>query len=239
MRLFGKKPVLERIKADPGSITGLYLRQKVHLSEVVNEAKRAGLSFESIPTDKFSRLCGDVNAQGVMAEVAEYEYTPLPVMLKDALEKKKVLVFVDGVTDPQNFGSMIRNLACLGGFSLIIPEHDSVCVNETVLRVACGGENYIMVSKIVNSVRGIQAAKEKGFYCAGAVADDGDELIGAELEFPLAVVIGSEGKGIRPGIVKHLDVRLSLPMPGAKLSYNAAVAATLFCYEVKRKMGCF
>ena len=239
MRLFGKKPVLERMKTNPGSIKGLYLRQKVHLSEIVNEAKRAGLSFESIPSNEFSRLCGDVNAQGVLAKIDEYEYTPLKVMFQDALKEKKILVFVDGVTDPQNFGSMIRNLACLGGFSLVIPEHDSVCVNETVLRVACGGENYIMVSKVVNSVQGIRAAKEQGFHVAGAVADDGDELINAELKFPLAIVIGSEGKGIRPGILKHLDARLSLPMPGAKLSYNAAVAATLFCYEIKRKSGCF
>ncbi|MBU0571369.1 MAG: RNA methyltransferase [Candidatus Omnitrophica bacterium] len=238
MRLFGKKPVLERIKTDPGSITALYLRQKVQLALVVNEAKRAGLTFESVPSNEFSRLCGDVNAQGVMAEVKEYSYTPLPVMLKDALKEKKVLVFVDGVTDPQNFGSMIRNLACLGGFSLIIPEHESVCVNETVLRVACGGENYITIAKVVNSVRGILAAKEKGFYCAGAVCDDGDELIACDLKFPLAVVIGSEGKGIRPGILKHLDARLSLPMPGAKLSYNAGSAAALFCYEIKRKMKC-
>jgi len=237
MKLFGKNPVLERIKVDPGSIKKLCLRQKTELSEIVRAAKEAGIKFESIPVESFSRLSGDANTQGVVAEVSDYEYMPFQEMLSKSLQKGLTPVFVDGVSDPQNLGSIIRNIACLGGFSLIIPEHESACVNETVLRVACGGENYLPVSRVVNTVRGITEAQKKGFHVVGAVTETGKDIRSAELRSPIAIVIGSEGKGIRPGILKKLDEGLSLPMDGAKLSYNVAVATTLFCYEIKRKIS--
>ncbi len=235
MRLYGRNPVLERIKANPGSIKELYLQQKTDLSGLVKEARRQGLTFDSVDKAGFSKLCGDVNAQGVLAEVEDYRYTPFSGLLKEAREKGRVPVFLDRVTDPQNLGSIIRNLACLGGFSLVLPEHGSCHVNETVLRVACGGENYLPISKVVNTVRGVTMAIEEGFWIAGAVAEGGEDILKRDLKFPLAVVIGSEGKGIRPGLKKQLDAGLSLPMSGARLSYNVAVAASLFCYEINRR----
>ncbi len=235
MRLYGRNPVLERIRSDPGSIKKIYLRQRTDLSDIVKEAEKQGLRFSSVDKPGFLRLCGDVNAQGVMAEVEEYRYTPFPEMLERAHKQGTVPVFLDGVTDPQNLGSIIRTLACLGGFSLVVPEHRSAGVNETVLRVACGGENHISISRITNSVRGITTAREKGFWTAGAAAEKGEDILASGLKYPLAVVIGSEDKGIRPGIMKHLDAVLSLPMRGARLSYNVAVAASLFCYEINRR----
>ena len=159
-------------------------------------------------------------------------YTPLPELLADCLENGTVPVFLDGVTDPQNLGSVIRTLACMGGFSLVIPKHDSAQVNETVLRVANGGENYIQIAQVENSVRAVQKAKEKNIRITGAVAEKGSDIIKVEMTFPLAIVIGSEGKGIRPGLEKHLDAKLSLPMKGAPLSYNVAVATALFGFEI-------
>ena len=236
MKLYGKNPVLERIKTAPGSIKKLYLQQLTDLSEIVREAKKQGLSFDSVDKAAFLRLSGgDVHAQGVMAEVEDFAYVPFADLLKGALDKGTVPVFLDGVTDPQNLGSIIRNLACLGGFALVLPEHDSARVNETVLRVACGGENHMPIASIGNTVRGVLAAKEKGLWIAGAVAEGGTNILTAKIQRPLAVVIGSEGKGIRPGVASHLDARLSLPMKGANLSYNVAVATSLFCYEIMRK----
>lgn len=235
MRLYGKNSVLERLKTNPGTIKKLYLRQKTDLSEIVKEAKKQGLPFDSVDKPSFSRLCGDVHAQGVLAEVPEYKYTPFSRILKEARERDTVPVFLDGVTDPQNLGSAIRSLACLGGFSLVLPEHRSAGVNETVLRVACGGENYISISHVVNTVRAVTEAKAKGLWIAGAAAGSGENIFKTSLRFPLAVVAGSEGKGIRPGLRKCLDAELSLPMRGARLSYNVAVAMSLFCCEVNRQ----
>lgn len=237
MRLYGKNPVLERIKRDPGSIKKLYLQKRTDLSDIVRETKKIGMSFESIDKDWIKRECGSVHTQGVIAEVRDFEYASFDVITKECLGNSSVPVFLDGVTDPQNLGSIIRNIACIGGFSLVIPEHGSSEVNETALRVANGGENYIKIAKVTNIATSLKAIKDKGAYAAGAVIEDAIDIREADIEFPVAVVIGSEGKGVRPGVLKLLDAKLFLPMKGAPISYNVAVAASLFCYEINRRRG--
>ena len=109
-------------------------------------------------------------------------------------------------------------------------------MNETVLRVANGGENHIKISRVTNIATAISKIKEKGILVAGAVLDqDSVNVFDADLALPLAVVIGAEGKGIRPGVLKHLDIMVKLPMDGAELSYNASVATALLCYELVRR----
>lgn len=235
MKLYGKKPVIERMRANPGSIRRLYLQKKTDLSEVVLAAREAGLDFESKEKDWFRRAGDDMHTQGVIAEVENYVYTPLDEVLDDCSSEISTPVLLDGLTDPQNFGAIIRTLAGFGGFSLIIPEHESVEVNETVLRVACGGENHIKISKVVNLARAAVKCGEKGITLLGAVVEGGEDISSAAIEFPAALVIGSEGKGIRPGIRKLINKPLTLSMRGARLSFNAAIATALFAYEINRR----
>ena len=235
MRLYGKNPVLERIKADPRSIKKLYLQKRTDLSEIVRQSKKEGLSFESVDKTWFERSCGGVHTQGVMAEVKEFKYTPFTEILDECQKGVSIPVLLDGVTDPRNLGAVIRNLACLGGFSLVLSEHRSANINETVLRVASGGENYVKIAVVPNIATAAEKIRKKKIWVVGALCGDSESILEADLVFPMAVVIGSEGKGIRPGVRKHLDAGLSLPMRGAALSFNAAVAAALFCYEINRR----
>ena len=234
MKLCGKNPVIERIKTDPGSIKKIYLQKRTELSEVVKELKKTGLAFESVEKKRIDELCPGLNTQGVVAEVAEFKYAPFREMVQKCLIGKTVIVFVDGVTDPQNLGGIIRSLACLGGFSVVIPEHGSAMVNETVLRVANGGENYVDICMLPNIATAGKKARAEGIKVAGAVLEGARDIREVKFASPLAVVIGSEGKGVRPGILKELDLKVSLPMDGARLSYNAAVAAAMVCYEIAR-----
>ncbi|MGB2629646.1 MAG: RNA methyltransferase [Candidatus Omnitrophota bacterium] len=235
MKLYGKNPILERIKSDPGSIRKLYLQKRVDLSGIVREAKNAGLEFESVDKAKMLQMSGKTHAQGVLAVVKEFEYTPFPEIISGCIDSGTVPVFLDRVTDPQNLGSIIRSLACLGGFSVVLPEYESAQVNETVLRVANGGENYLNVAKVANTARALKQAKDRGIRIVGAVTEGAAEITGTDFTFPMAIVIGSEGKGLRPGVTKYLDAGVSLPMRGAELSFNVAVATALFCYEVNRR----
>ncbi|MFA6636715.1 MAG: 23S rRNA (guanosine(2251)-2'-O)-methyltransferase RlmB [Candidatus Omnitrophota bacterium] len=234
MKLYGKNPVIERIKTSPGTIKKLYLRKRTELSAVVKEIKKADLRFESIEEYEFLKICPGANTQGVVAEVEDFVYSDFQEVLADCLEKGTVIVFADEITDPQNLGGIIRNLACLGGFSLVIPEHNSAEVNETALKVANGGENFLKIARVTNTASCIRKIKEHGVWVMGADVTSTEDIRDVEWQYPLAVVIGSEGKGIRPGILKELDEKISLPMAGARLSYNAAVAAALFCYEINR-----
>jgi len=241
MKLYGKNPVLERIKSSPGTIRKLYLRKRTELSEIVKEIKKAGLCFESVEESELLKLFPGANTQGVAAEIEDFKYADFSKVADDCVKGLSVIVFADEITDPQNLGGIIRNLACLGGFSLVIPEHNSAEVNETVLKVANGGENFIDISRVTNAAAAIRKIKENNVWVVGADAGDSKDIKDirdAVWQYPLAVVIGSEGRGIRPGILKELDQRVSLPMEGARLSYNAAVASALFCYEIRRRGGC-
>ncbi|MFH1664865.1 MAG: RNA methyltransferase [Candidatus Omnitrophota bacterium] len=238
MKLYGKRSVTERIRINPGSVQKLYLQKKTDLSGIVKEAKKAGLSFESVDKETLLGKCGEAHTQGVMAEVDEYVYTTYAEILKDCVNNAAVPVFLDGITDPQNLGSIIRSLACLGGFALVLAEHGSAQVTEAVLRVASGGENYIRIARVPNIATAVTSAGKKGIRSAGAVVEDGTDILGTVIEYPLALVIGAEDTGIRPGVRKLLDYRVTLPMRGAALSFNAAVAASLFCYEITCRRLC-
>jgi len=234
MKLYGKNPVIERIRKKPKTIRNLCLQKGTDLSAIVKELKKANISFDSQDKKWFNQKYRDIHTQGVVAEVEEFEYVPFSEILNDCINGIATPVFLDGITDPQNLGSIIRNLACLGGFSIVLPEFDAVHINETVLRVANGGENYLKVSKVTNLVKASKKAKDEQILIAGTIVDSDDDIADVKLKPPAIIIIGSEGKGIRPGLRKIIDKGISLPMDGAKISYNAAVAAVLVCYEFKR-----
>lgn len=233
MQLYGKRPVLERLKAAPDTIRALYLQKEVDAPEVVQAAKRAHLRFVSASKAQFERRAGSVHAQGMIAEVEEFRYASLEDLLK--AEPRPTLFLLDRLTDPQNLGGILRSTACFGGIALVLPRHDSAEVNETVLRVACGGENYVPVARVTNLVVACEQAKKASYWIAGASTDEGEPIHQARWPSPLAVVVGSEGAGIRPGLKKHLELTLTLPMPGAALSFNVATAAALIAYEITRR----
>ncbi|MDD4012875.1 MAG: RNA methyltransferase [Candidatus Omnitrophica bacterium] len=234
MKLYGKNPVIERLRSDPASVRKLYLQRKTDLSEVVRAAKSAGVDFESVDKAWFERSGGTVHTQGVMAEVDDFVYTPFQEVLEDCSKARTTLVFLDGITDPQNMGGIFRSLACIGGFSVVIPEFDSAEVNETVMRVACGGENYLKIARVPNLVKAAGRCRDKGITIYGTVVDGGEEIGKVKIKRPLVIIIGSEGKGIRPGLLKCIDKGLFLPMKGAPLSFNASVAAALVAYEISK-----
>ncbi len=226
--------MLERLQAAPKTIRTLIIQQGVDAPEVVRAAKTAGHRFISKTKAEFARLAPDLHAQGVLAEVEEFQYAALEDLVRKP-EPRPTLLFLDRVTDPQNLGAILRTTACLAGFALVLPRHESVEVNETALRVACGGENYVAVARVTNLAQASELAKKAGYWIAGAVSSGGTPLHEADWPEPLAVVLGSEGSGIRPGLEKHLDLKLTLPMPGADLSFNVATATALIAYEITRR----
>ncbi|MEF9426516.1 MAG: hypothetical protein L0956_04845 [Candidatus Mariimomonas ferrooxydans] len=108
-------------------------------------------------------------------------------------------------------------------------------MNETVIHVASGGEKFVPVSMVTNLVNALREAKDKGYWAAGAVVEGGQDINKVSLPFPLCLVLGAEGKGIRYGIQKHLDLKITLPMRGAQLSFNVAMASAIFAHEIAKQ----
>lgn len=234
MRLYGKRPVLERLRSAPKTIRALVLRQETDAAEIVKAAKAAGITFLSKSKSEFALMAPEAHTQGVLAEVEDFQYAAIEDLLRTP-DPRPTLILLDRVTDPQNLGAILRTLACFGGFAVVIPKHDSAEITETVLRVACGGESHVPVARVTNLTQASETAKKAGYWIAGAAPEGGNPLHAADWPEPLAVVLGSEGSGIRPGLEKHLDLTLTLPMPGAPLSFNVATAAALIGYEITRR----
>lgn len=236
MKLYGKNPVIERLKNDPHSIKKIYLQQgHGDAGYIRKKAQKWGIAVLNVPASKIQKMARNVNTQGVLADVGDFPYVDYDELLEKALKKGRSPLFLDELNDPQNLGAMIRSLACLGRFDIVLPTHKSVKVTEAVLRVACGGENSVGIAQVKNIRNAIQQAKDKGFWIAGAVVGKGEDLRTTDFKFPLGLVIGSEYKGIRPVVAQELDAPVTLPMAQQGLSMNAAQAVTVFCYEINRR----
>jgi 23S rRNA (guanosine2251-2'-O)-methyltransferase len=236
MKIYGKNPVLERLKADPRSIRVIFVEAgHPEHSYIASKAKKHGIPISVVSGSKMIKLGRSLNTQGLMMEVADFVYADFDDTLEVAQEQGLTFFFLDGITDPQNLGAMIRNLGCLGGFVVVLPTHDAVHITDTVLRVACGGENYVRVCKVSNLNQAIEKARKKGWVIAGSVVKDGQDLRTQALPFPLGLVIGAEDQGIRAVVQQKLDLRLTIPMAHQRMSLNAASAVGMFAYEVARQ----
>lgn len=233
MFLYGKNSVLERLKVNPSSIRRIFVQENLNAPDIMKAIKTAHIPFKFVAEKELLRIKRADRLQGIVAEVSRFTYTPFEELLHKPLDKS--LIFLDSINDPHNFGSIIRISACFGGFAIVIPRHGACEVNETVLHVASGGENYVPVSIVTNLSYALRDAKKAGYWVIGTVVEGGEDMNNVSIPFPLCLILGSEGKGIRPGIQKHFDMKISLPMKGAPLSLNVAMACAVFAHEIARQ----
>ena len=235
MYLYGKNSVLERLKADPESIRQIFIQDNFRSPDIMKSIRSSGVPFKSVDEKNLLKIKRADRLQGIVAETDRFTYTPLDELLHVSGDKRRSFIFLDGLNDPHNLGAIMRIAACFGGFALVIPEHGSCEVNDTVIHVASGGENFVPVSRVTNLAQALIKAKKAGYWAAGTVVENGQDIHSASLPFPLCLVLGAEGKGIRYGIQKHLDLSITVPMKGARLSFNVAMACAIFAYEIAKQ----
>ncbi|MDD5730176.1 MAG: RNA methyltransferase substrate-binding domain-containing protein, partial [Candidatus Omnitrophica bacterium] len=148
MRLFGRRSIIERIKTKPKTIKRIYLQEGLSRPEVTNLARKHNVYFEILPTHRFLQLAQKAHAQGVIAEVTDFEYSDFDDIIAE--KSKPTLICLDRINDPQNLGVILRNCACFGGFCVVLPRHESVEVTEASIKVASGAENYVPVCLVTN-----------------------------------------------------------------------------------------
>jgi len=238
MVLYGRNSIIERLKANPQSIKKIFLHDNFDVPGIVDLIKEKNVSVEYMSLQQLSKMRHGKDLQGMVARVNKFQYTPIDVLLNQPGHAKSTIVFLDRITDPHNLGVIIRTAACFGGFSIVIPEFQACGVNETVLHVASGGENHISISMVPNIAKIIRKAKDAGYWIMGAVVKEyTDDITKISLPFPLGLVLGSEGRGIRYGVDKLLDIKAHIPMKGAKLSFNVNMACAIFCHEIGKQRG--
>jgi len=236
MYLYGRNSVIERIRANPESVRRVSMRDGLSVPDLEKLIRQSRVENERVSANELDKMRPQKDLQGVVARVDLFAYVDPEALIEHALEENRTLVFLDRVNDPHNLGVIIRLSACFGNLSLVIPSREACQVNETVLHVASGGENYVPIASVNNLAPVVDAAKKAGFWVAGAmVGDETEDVSSLSFPFPLALVLGSEGGGIRKGLQKRLDLRVSIPMPGVALSFNVSMACAIFFHEISKQ----
>ena len=232
--LYGKNSVFERLKNNPQTIKKIFLKNDFNLPEIEKLIKISKIPVERISQDKLWRI-KPVSCGGIIAAADNFQYSYFEDLILKPKAEALALIFLDRIFDPQNLGAIIRTAACFGSFGIIIPKHKACEVTDTVLHVASGGENYVPIAKVSNLTNTLLKAKEAGWWAIGTTTSGGTDISAGKLSYPLCLILGSEGKGMRYGLSKHIDLALNIPMPGARLSFNVTAACAIFCYEIIRQ----
>lgn len=238
--LIGRHAVIEALKSGRAieKIFILYGTRGGSMSVIRRRAKEYGIPCVEVGKEKFQELVGRTGAaQGVAALVGLKEYVDVEDILAGSAKRKEAafVLVLDAIEDPQNLGALLRTAECTGVHGVVIPRHHSATVSATVAKTSAGASEYVPVAKVTNIASCLEDLKERGVWIVGA-APDGDRVF-TEVDYsmPIALVVGSEGKGMRKLVKEKCDFLVRIPLYGKVESLNASVAGALLMYEVVRK----
>ena len=203
---------------------------------IAREARKKDTIINYVPKERLDQLSQTGSHQGVIAQIAAYEYSTVEDILEKAREKGEppFIFLLDNIEDPHNLGAIIRTANLAGAHGVIIPKRRAVGLTATVAKTSAGALNYPPVAKVTNLGKTIDELKEAGiwFVCADM---DGDRMYDLNLKGPIGMVIGNEGEGVSRLIREKCDFTAAIPMKGDIDSLNASVAAGILAYEIVRQ----
>lgn len=208
---------------DPSSIIG----------EIRKRAEGAAIPVRLVPKQQIDRMAGGTNHQGVVAITGPFQYAPLNELLA---RPEPAVLFLDGLTDPHNLGSLLRSADGAGFDGVVVPAHRSVGVTAAVRRVSAGAAEVVPVARVTNLGRAVDEAREAGLWVVGMDETAATDIYSSTaLEPPVGLVLGSEDRGISPNLKKRCDDLVSIPSRGRLASLNVAVAGAVAMFEIARR----
>lgn len=236
--VYGVHSVLATLESER-DINKIFLQSDLNeknKTAIVKAAKKRHIQISTVPKGKLDLLTDNGNHQGVVAAVAAYQYASLEMLFSraQAANEDPFFIILDGIEDPHNLGSILRTADAAGVHGIIIQERRQVGLTQTVAKTSTGAIEYVPVARVTNLSQTIEKLKAQGVWVFGTDMA-GEEVWSMDATLPIAIVIGNEGKGISPGVKKHLDGLVTIPMRGHVQSLNASVATSLVVYEVYRK----
>ncbi|BDG06435.1 23S rRNA (guanosine(2251)-2'-O)-methyltransferase RlmB [Anaeromyxobacter oryzae] len=241
--VYGMNPVRELLRAGGEGIAELWLAEGGSRGAAFAELERLGRAsrakLRTAPRQKLDRLAGTDRHQGVVAVVADFAYADLDDLVTAAAASGRppLLVVLDGVEDPHNLGAIIRSAHALGAHGIVIPKDRAVGVTPAVAKASAGAVERTRIARVTNVAQAIEKLKQAGVWSV-ALAMDGDRPLGkVDLKGPTALVLGSEGEGIRPLVRRTCDLSASIPMSGELDSLSVSASAAIGLYEAARQRG--
>ena len=206
------------------------------IGAIISKCREKGIVIKEVDRRKLDSLCGGENHQGVAARTSVHEYSSIDDILENARSKGEApfVIVCDEIEDPHNLGAIIRTADACGAHGVIIPKRRGVSLTYAVGKVSAGAIEYVPVARVSNLSAALDELKEKGFWIYAADMD-GTRWDEQDYSGSVALVVGSEGRGVGRLVKEKCDFIVSLPMKGKINSLNASVAAGILMYEVARK----
>ncbi|MFN0086903.1 MAG: 23S rRNA (guanosine(2251)-2'-O)-methyltransferase RlmB [Blastocatellia bacterium] len=240
-QIYGLLPVLEALRARRRKITRIVIADGANparLSEMLELARRAGIGIEKHDRRAMDKMTAGANHQGVIAFAAPLKaggsYTDAQAIL-DSLSSKPLVVLLDGIEDPHNLGAILRTCEGAGVEGVFLPEHRAAGLTETVAKTSAGAIEYLRIARVTNLIPLIEELKERGLWVVGVEGGTETPYTGFDFDAPMAIVLGSEGKGIRRLVREKCDAIVSIPMRGHINSLNVSVASGIVLFEALRQ----
>lgn len=240
MKVEGRNAVRELV-LNGTTIDRVLIQNNLHdavISDLVDLCKSRKIRFQFVNSNILNNESVTKHHQGVIAYTSEFKYSATEDILDYAKEKGEdpFILILDGIEDPHNLGSILRNCDCLGVHGVIIEKTRACQVNETVIKTSAGATSYVKVARVANINNEIEKLKKQNVWVY-ACELGGETLTKANLTGPIAIVIGSEGRGTGKLTLKTCDGTVTIPQYGKINSLNASVATGIILYEVRRQRG--
>lgn len=236
--ILGRNPVREALRSDIPieKIAFAFGVRGGAIDQIRQLARQRGIPTSEMAREKFNEVSGGVETQGVIAFVGQKQYVEVEDILTVARERNEqpFLLVLDEIEDPQNLGALIRTAECAGVHGVVIPRHHAAGITAATVRASAGASEHIAIARVSNIASCLDVLKENGIWIVGTAAEVEKSFTELDYTMSLAIVIGSEGRGMRKLVREKCDFLVKIPIFGKTASLNASVAGALVMYEVVR-----
>ncbi|MCX5833706.1 MAG: 23S rRNA (guanosine(2251)-2'-O)-methyltransferase RlmB [Deltaproteobacteria bacterium] len=238
--IYGINPIMEMLRGRAKSVKQIVVagtRGGGNIQDLLRLAALSGIPVEYRDRAYLEKLAGTRDHQGVICLCKDFEYTGLDAVISNLREPflDGLIVLLDGITDPQNLGSLLRTAQCFGANGVVIPQDRAAPVTPSVIKASAGAALHLPVARVVNLANTLDRLKKEGYWIYAAEAHSGDAIDTVDFERPIGLVMGSEGEGIRSLVRKKCDFFVSIPLEGTFDSLNVSVAAGILLHHIARK----
>lgn len=214
-------------------IQKIFLQENFQDKEIFSFIENAKIPYQFLSKREMDHLSNGVH-QGIILSIPDYQYHDLKSILEDSSHDNDVIVLLDHLEDPHNFGAIIRTCEAAGIHSIVVPKDRQVLVNGTVMKTSVGTVENMNLVLVSNLSQCIDQLKDHGYWIVGTSLQDSVDYREVDYQGKIAIVIGNEGAGISHLVSKKCDFLVKIPMYGKTNSLNASVAAGIMIYEVIR-----
>ena len=230
--IYGRNVIVSRLK-EAKDIEEVFVIDTFRDKNIIDLLEKSKVKVIRCKKNKLDSMAGNEFHQGIVAKVHTYKYYDFEALIDELKNKENpLIVILDGIEDPHNFGAILRSCEAMGVDGVIVPKHGSCPLNSTVAKTSTGAIELVKVAEVTNLNNAIKKLKDAGYWIVGAEATNSVDYRSVDYNGKIVLVVGSEGKGISRLVIENCDYKVKMPMVGKVNSLNVSVACAVLLYQV-------